>query len=374
MSHIITFQEARPSPSQRPSHLYYWSIDTTQEQRVNKIWPGSLPADKPLVFFFGGIPVMSVINHAPEVSIRNEIASYLKNISPGSFALTMVTESSGYEKPFLADHYNADPEHYFSANAREFVEKTLMPMIKDAQTLEDIKKQFSRVNLIGHSYGTVFIQNISNALLTVLQENSSLNVAEIREAMSCIAALNIGPTCAIANKEADFTQLFAVSEQDQTSTDQVNYAAMVDDNHPVLSHQRIGSNLLLLSKGMGKHLLKISSQNQQLCDETTIEDGGHSLRLYMNVTEDVAASDARPMRTFQVNPSAGILRGFLDAAIKTSLESLGSSAPRDTEKLLNDIEATHLTTEAKDAIGQKLEQDKRTMAKFILASGMAREL
>ena len=349
---------------------YYWNVDTAGDYRARSSTSKAISPDKPLVFYFGGMPTMNIINEAPERSICQEIGGYLKEFSADDYALTIVTEASGNEKYELATHYNSDPHRYCSANAKEFAQDILMPFIKNAQTLDDIKKQFSRVNLIGHSYGSSFIQNVSNALFQELKTKTLLSEGEIVQAMRCIAALNIGPTCTAANKKGDFTQIFAVSTQDEAVSENVDYEKLVNDKHSVLAHQKMGSNLILLSKNMGEHLLKLVSDKRGLRDTTSKENGGHSLRLHMNITGDIPTDSDQQLRTFQVNPSAHILREYLDTIIEKSLESIKTQKPRNMESVIAHIEATKLTSQSKDEIDRQMKSAHKTMSKFIIAAGV----
>jgi hypothetical protein len=351
----------------RVKGMHYWHVNIANPHEAFEIPAENIPFSKPLLFYFGGTPVMEVTHKPPRKEICDEVSRYLKQNHTIDPQLVLVTEDIQHSRFMPAKDYNMAPQRHYTPNAQEFVDNALMPLIEKAQNLADIQKQFSRINMLGHSYGTVFIQTVSNALALTLKKRTNLSEEEIGKAMHCIAAVNIAPTCAAVEKSCDFTQIFAVSAQDTTVRDAVDYQSIVANEHAVLAHRRIDSKLVLLSKTMGEHLLKLRSDRNEIRDVTPHDVGGHSLRLHMNINEDITNDKpGRVYRVFQVNPSAGIVRDFVDTMVASSAKG----GIRDLGVALDKIEATHLTPQGKDAISRELAQNTQTMAKSIRASGM----
>lgn len=114
--------------------------------------------------------------------------------------------------------------------------------------IEAIKKKFSTINFIGHSYGAVFLGQIQNALHSDMRHKGYME-DEIEACASSLLGCYIGPSRKLDDRVIGIPSLYAVSYHDPYPDMRGNYRELVkDDPHEVLAHGMYGKALIVYSR------------------------------------------------------------------------------------------------------------------------------
>lgn len=139
--------------------------------------------------------------------------------------------------------YNADPEHYASESAVQFVREHIMPYLEEGakpgtrQDIATIKQRLRKCNLVAFSYGTVFLQEGCNALTDALLERGYAP-QEVRDALAEVYAMHLSIMCRVdGNKErGSFSSIYVISPEDRVTASRVNVAPLLEGRRDGKSH------------------------------------------------------------------------------------------------------------------------------------------
>lgn len=248
----FSFDEGRDDP--KNTHLVPGNANTDFPTRktsplINAKIDCLSNTNRPKVIYFGGMIRMS---EEPNYVARafNRLSRTIEpaNIPTSEYDAYVVTYTNraSYRKTEYSLRYEEDPQNFFSPNAQKVVTQFLMPLIADKHDTEwkrldakELKRRLSLVTFCGYSYGTCFIQEVRNAMHVTLK-GLGYSGEEIKSALSCVAAVNLGSSCSVYDKthEGDFIQLFTAAEGDATTDTKTNIPALThtDPNPHVKKH------------------------------------------------------------------------------------------------------------------------------------------
>lgn len=221
-----TEDSGNTSPKKTSEDFVVWTMSSRDETPRPVT---TMDVTKPCVFFFGGGAHLCKGDQSvpSQLKAMNEILAPTTADSDYNFyTLTNKTTddktASLYAAGVKNQAYNDDPRAFSSEEAKSFVASYLMPLVKDVQKLPPEKrsaavsstaKNFSAVTFFGYSYGTAFIQEISNALNVAL-DGKGYSDKEIGSVMKSLAAVNIGATFKYIPKYLDIPQTTLILAND----------------------------------------------------------------------------------------------------------------------------------------------------------------
>jgi hypothetical protein len=306
---------------------------------------------KPVTIYFGGVIDFSekkgFIARTLERTQRLLNVVGISNEQSSVYGIAY-SNYSALRKCSYTNSYNSDPENFYSPYAENFVKINLTDIIEeDGKKIDPqrLKLKFSKITFLGYSYGTIFVQEVRNCLVDKMQK---LNYSE-QEIVDCIdqiSALNIGSTCRIVEKKADFTQMHLTSEKDEmTSARTNNTTLLINDKNEHLKHALVGNNLLLHSVDSLDFApaLKINLTNDgevKIKEESIKVERGHHPVLYMRGNRR-----REGIQTFQANIASDIGANFLKDVINASWEAEKNQIIRKGPALLGEIIEENLSTE-----------------------------
>lgn len=104
-----------------------------------------------------------------------------------------------------------------TAFARRFAEQHLFPLVEKsdgvALPLDTIKRNLRNIEVLAHSYGSTFIQQVGDVLVDKL-EQLHLTPEEIRDATSQVLVVEAGPITPPATGKASFTSISIININD----------------------------------------------------------------------------------------------------------------------------------------------------------------
>jgi hypothetical protein len=216
------------TPESLENHSIVWTMgENDKKPHKAKL----LDTTKPCVFFFGGGAYLSTGEKSvlPQMKYMKEILSPV--IQPDKYNFYTITSSAAecdkqdsiYNAGKKNQAYNDSPRRFFSKEAEAFVQSYLTPMIADIRHLQaserekaivSTAKNFSALTFLGFSYGTAFIQEISNALNIELDKKGYKEI-EKTNTLDAMSAVNIGLTFQFVPKYPDITQASLVLANDK---------------------------------------------------------------------------------------------------------------------------------------------------------------
>lgn len=115
--------------------------------------------------------------------------------------------------------YNADPQRFSTAGAKQFCQDFFVPSLQDEKgallPMPELKKAFSRFNFFAYSYGTVFAQEMRNALRDHLKVNG-VEQADMKSLLANTYCMSLGPLARldVEKPEGHFSGVHIISETD----------------------------------------------------------------------------------------------------------------------------------------------------------------
>jgi hypothetical protein len=217
-----------PEGLENHSVLWTMSEDNKKPHEVK-----SLDTTKPCVFFFGGGAYLATGEKSvlPQMKyMKGMLSQVIQQDKYNFYTLTSdaaecAKEDSMFNAGKKNQAYNDYPRMFFSKEAEAFVQSHLTPMIADIRNLQEDErekaiastaKNFSAITFLGFSYGTAFIQEISNAL-NLEMDKKGYRDTEKASTLNAISAVNIGLTFKFTPKYPDITQASLVLANDKDS-------------------------------------------------------------------------------------------------------------------------------------------------------------
>lgn len=145
---------------------------------------------------------------------------------------------STYEQPY--EDFGAKAQHYALSRSPTFHGqqglKILLPMLlKDGESLdqlapEELKERLSHITLVGHSFGSIAIQDTVNALVSKLQQMHWKD-AEIDDTVKELVTISVASIARTDFKPPNATQFFFTSLNDMTAVDVIRRATPDPQTH-----------------------------------------------------------------------------------------------------------------------------------------------
>jgi hypothetical protein len=261
---------------------------TAANQTFNKV--DVLSSDlRPKVIYFGG-----KIQQSEEPEYVNRAMRRLKRllepcqISTGKYDIYVMTYNNraSWQKSLHMYRHHEDPQHYYSPHAWEVAESYLHPLYADADgnklSEEKLYQQMSLVTLVGYSYGSNFIQEVRNALVTVM-DKMGYDPAVTKKALSMVAAFNFNSVTDVVDKRSrgDFTQAHVTAEDDIGTYLHSNICELTAaDKNPILKQYRVEDDRGLHSlalQGIGVSSDVMSFKTHVIDHTDAIDDAGTTI-------------------------------------------------------------------------------------------------
>lgn len=104
---------------------------------------------------------------------------------------------------------------------KRFVDEQLVPLLLDADgkrlSLEEVQRNFRNIQVLAHSFGGIFMQQVGNLLVEAMQQHG-FSQAEIDKATQQIVVITSGSVADVHKSKANFTALHILHGRDQVVT------------------------------------------------------------------------------------------------------------------------------------------------------------
>lgn len=114
---------------------------------------------------------------------------------------------------------------------KRFITEQLEPLFADHQgnkiSVDEVKKNFRNINVLAHSFGGIFIQQVGNLLVDRMKE-VGFSDDEIRESTSQILVVTAGNVADILGGKASFTQINILQRHDAAASEDSKNASLME--------------------------------------------------------------------------------------------------------------------------------------------------
>lgn len=415
-----------------------WLIDKDPINEAQEV--DDIDLNKATIIYFSGVGdfMFDWVSYPLRRSLVDIVGSC--DADPSKYNLYTLTGTKLRDPEDLLDsieEFNKNPTKNKTEGVELYnliMEKHIPTSSEDANiqkdNLENIKKKFSTINFIGHSYGAVFLGQIQNALHDDMRHKGYM-IDEIEACAATLLGCYIGPSRKLDDNVIGIPSLYAVSYHDPYPDMRGNYRELVkNDPHEVLAHGMYGKALIIYSRESDYTLptvalKKITSEAPKAPKErisrrrVTVEELKEmdeeirqkaieekntplfSKRIYRtknekfvpvpqwklevkyrHVDDDDGNGGHHPFRytntnktrndlqkyVFQVEPLAHIVCGLIEDQLKSSIDCIENQNSRNALSVLNNIIEKELSVEGKQRAIENIIQAKRNFEEIYTKS------
>ncbi|NDF12023.1 MAG: hypothetical protein EB060_04310 [Proteobacteria bacterium] len=375
----------------------------------------SLPPGKAYMFMFPG---REIFENRKGSTLEDELgrtAGTLYNMietnpltekpDPGDYETLIVTADFTFPNEFttwnMTRNFNDDPAKHFDIPAMEFVTAMWGPFIPDVRGMDApksnsatlaLKRLFSKTGFAGISFGSVFMQQVGNALHHLMTERG-YSEAQIVACTGSLMGLTACPTSdAIAKPHNIPTGHFVSIYDDFVRFRSEKNAALMDrlsaaaPEAMIMDHWVDPRTLFVVSRppkreilsakldwiGPGprpvpevSHLPRPGDAPEILWEITGNrfpDQQGHDPRAILNTNR---MNRSRGMSYFQTSPTAHIIQAFGNAMLGSCIECGHENIARNSTEWLRTLQALLLSSEAKREAGLRLAQSEQSFIEMV---------
>lgn len=199
------------------------SRDSTGERRVELLPVGEMDFSRKAVLCLGGTSnlqgngkISAGLMQLAEDTLGGEAACRDEQVDLYCIAYPTMHRAKFFRDTYA---YNADPEHFVSPEAQLVFDSFMKPGLQDGEgrllPARGLKKQAAKFNFFAYSQGTVFVQELRNAMAAFLLDHN-VPPGEVRSILANAYSMNLGNLARLdADKAAGhFSALHILSETD----------------------------------------------------------------------------------------------------------------------------------------------------------------
>ena len=287
-----------------------------------------------------------------------------------AFYIQEETPSEWDEK--VHDGYLFDKEGKISAAAVELAHTIFLPagLMKELSrvpgtpafevALNDLRNYFSRLTLVGYSYGTSLIRQTEISVVNELKK-TGLTDDQIESIVQCGVVLDVGPTSLVPETEKTLTHFVTVRRDDMMTNilSKFNYPERKEG--AAMTAEEIGNSLVIVPE-IGTPTARSVSQDKENPSVHRVSyeehEEAHSFFMYTNIKETLKIGD-KEVSTFPSLPTARLVREFNAMAIAASAKAIEQGVPRNGPALLEDFQRVNMAPPRLKKLEREFRRDER---------------